>query len=327
MGGTMRRGSWIAIAAVVLVLGAAAALLFLPASGPGAHLVLEADFARYWHEQGRALSTGAGNTLAAGGIGFTLAEPAPGALSVTLSDSAQAPAARKLLADYAGPDGYAVSAPAPDRLLLSLPPDARHRAETHVIEETIAVLQRRLAMLGVGGTVTSTGGSRLAVAAQGNPDPAAFGALLVAEAKMSFRLVDDKARASALASGQVPPGETVLMMRDGGRIAVFDRVLLGGRHVVDAVASRDPTGEPAIDLRLDEKGAALFYRITSGNIGRELAIVLDDKVLMAPVIHEPIAGGSIQVAGSFTEAQAIDLAALLRGGALAVPLHVVPADR
>src|SRR5690606_22952917 len=105
---------------------------------------------------------------------------------------------------------------------------------------------------------------------------------------------------------------------------VVDRVALSGERLTDAKAGFDPrTQEPVVNFSFDSEGARRFGEITRQNVGQPFAIVLDGKVLSAPVIREPITGGSGQISGSFSVEDTVVLSALLRAGALPAPLSVV----
>jgi SecD/SecF fusion protein len=126
-------------------------------------------------------------------------------------------------------------------------------------------------------------------------------------------------------SAPVPPGVIMLPGRDGReRYPIEDRVALAGERLSDARPGFDQrTSQPIVSFRLDNAGARTFASITQNNVGKPFAIVLDGKVLSAPIIQEPILGGAGQISGNFTVQQASDLAALLRAGALPAPLTVV----
>ena len=99
---------------------------------------------------------------------------------------------------------------------------------------------------------------------------------------------------------------------------------MSGENLVDAQATLDQcTGEPVVSFHFDEEGARRFAQVTEENVGRLFAILLDEMVISAPMIREPIRGGSGQISGNFTEQSAKDLAVLLRSGALPATLHVL----
>ncbi len=126
--------------------------------------------------------------------------------------------------------------------------------------------------------------------------------------------------------GQVPPDEEVLYSQDDPPqpYLVEKRVMVSGENLVDAQPGFDQrTNEPIVSFRFDSSGAQRFGRVTQQNVGRPFAIVLDNEVISAPVIREPILGGSGQISGSFTVEGANDLAILLRAGALPAPLTIL----
>src|SRR5690606_10250695 len=128
-----------------------------------------------------------------------------------------------------------------------------------------------------------------------------------------------------------PPGSEILegdKARSGNgpvdRYVVRRRVEVAGDNLVDAQAGYDQrTGEPIVSFRFDSVGARRFAEVTQHSVGLPFAIVLDNKVLSAPVIREPILGGSGQISGNFSVTEANDLAVLLRAGALPAPLKVI----
>jgi preprotein translocase subunit SecD len=115
-------------------------------------------------------------------------------------------------------------------------------------------------------------------------------------------------------------------MEDGpgqpSQIVVRKRIMVSGENLTDA----QPTfqdGEPVVNFRFDSTGAQRFGQVTQDNVGRPFAIVLDNTVISAPVIREPILGGSGVISGNFAVQEAQDLALLLRAGALPAPLTVI----
>src|SRR5262249_34694204 len=164
---------------------------------------------------------------------------------------------------------------------------------------------------------------RIIVQLPGIEDPNRIKELLGKTAHMTFRLVDETA--SAAPGTQPPPGVEVLSMQDGGgKIAVRKRVDVDGADLTDAkTGTNSQTGEWVVNFKFNSNGSRRFADITRANVGHRFAVVLDDKVITAPVIREPITGGSGQISGSFTAASSNDLAVLLRAGALPAPLTVV----
>jgi len=163
----------------------------------------------------------------------------------------------------------------------------------------------------------------------GLANPEHLKALLGRTAKMTFHMVDESATPDDVARGVVPPGTRILSgdrekSGEAYKYAIQSRVMLSGDMLVDAHASYDnQTGEPVVSFRFNNTGARKFGEITAANVGKLFAIVLDNKVITAPVIRSPILGGSGIISGSFTTESANDLALLLRAGALPAPLKVI----
>src|SRR5207245_11464013 len=116
-----------------------------------------------------------------------------------------------------------------------------------------------------------------------------------------------------------PPAHAEVLYDRGHRkpYMVYKRSVLTGRDLVDAQASFDQrTNEPVISFRFNADGARRFAQVTQENVGKPFAIVIDNEVMSAPVIREPILGGSGQISGAFTVEQANDMALMLRAGEL-----------
>jgi preprotein translocase subunit SecD len=125
----------------------------------------------------------------------------------------------------------------------------------------------------------------------------------------------------------VPPESEILQgpAKEGKPSYLIEkRIMVSGEDLTDAQPGFDQrTSEPIVTFRFNTSGARKFGRVTQENVGRPFAIVLDNEVISAPVIREPILGGSGQISGNFTVEQANDLAILLRAGALPAPLTII----
>jgi preprotein translocase subunit SecD len=172
--------------------------------------------------------------------------------------------------------------------------------------------------------VVRQGRNRILVEVPGIEDPEALKALLGRTARLEFSLVDQRATQEQLAAGRAPIGSRVLPMAEGaGRIAVQRRAMITGDRIADARQDFNQQGAPAVTIQFDNQGARAFARVTQQNVNKPFAIILDNVVISAPNINEPILGGSAQISGSFTVASANDLAVQLRSGRLPVELRVV----
>ena len=173
-------------------------------------------------------------------------------------------------------------------------------------------------------TVVTEGGNRILVEVPGVEDPEALKKLIGQTARLEFKLVDLEANPQDVQQGRAPPGSQVLPMANGGGfMAVKRRVMVNGDQLTDARQSFDQDGRPDIDITFNTAGARRFGRVTQENVGKPFAIILDDKILSAPNINEPILGGRAQISGSFTVQTAHDLAVSLKSGQLPVKLNVI----
>lgn len=195
------------------------------------------------------------------------------------------------------------------------------------VEQTIEIVRRRVDELGTTEpTIQRQGQDRILVQVPGLQDPKRLKELLGTTAKLVFRLVDVSTTASQALESRVPTGSEILYSDDGSNTPylVEERDMVGGEDLVDAQPGFDQTNnEPIVSFRFNTSGAKKFGQVTQKNVGRPFAIVLDNKVVSAPVIREPILGGSGQISGSFTVEEANDLAILLRAGALPAKLTII----
>jgi preprotein translocase subunit SecD len=172
-------------------------------------------------------------------------------------------------------------------------------------------------------TVIRQGKERILVQVPGLQDPEGLKALLGKTARLEFKMVDLTASPDQVAQGRAPVGSQVLPMAGGGRIAVLRRAMVNGDQLVDAQQTFDENNQPVVSIRFDGRGSKAFARVTQQNVNKPFAIVLDDVVLSAPNIQEPILGGQANITGSYTVQTATDLAVQLRSGKLPVELKVI----
>jgi preprotein translocase subunit SecD len=173
-------------------------------------------------------------------------------------------------------------------------------------------------------TVITEGNSRILVEVPGVENPEALKKLIGQTARLEFKLVDLSANPQEVQQGHAPPGSQVLPMADGsGFMAVKRRVMVSGDQLTDAKQSFDQDGRPDIDITFNTAGARRFARVTQENVNKPFAIILDDKILSAPNINEPILGGRANIMGGFTVQSAHDLAVSLASGKLPVKLNFI----
>jgi preprotein translocase subunit SecD len=193
------------------------------------------------------------------------------------------------------------------------------------VDQSIQIIERRVNELGlVEPTIQREGIDRILVQVPGLQDPSRLKEILGKTAKLDFRMVDQSMSAEQAAGSHVPQDSEILDGEKGQKFLIEKRVLVSGADLTDAQPGFDQrNSEPIVSFRFNSTGARKFAEATQQNVGKPFAIVLDNKVISAPVIREPILGGSGQISGSFTVEQANDLAILLRAGALPAPLTII----
>lgn len=258
------------------------------------------------------------------------------AVVVRIRDSADGNAALTKLRELSQPIGGVMSSSGQFDTNVSLDGDTIQIAPTaagiqartiQAVSQSIEIIRKRIDQLGTTEpSIQRQGADRIQVQVPGLQDPSRLKALLGQTAKLSFRLVDASMSPQQALETRPPAGADVLYSQDNPPVPylIEQRVLVAGEDLTDAQPSFDPqTREPVVTFRFNTNGARRFAEATQANVGKPFAIVLDNKVISAPVIREPIMGGSGQISGNFTVQQANDLAILLRAGALPVPLQVV----
>jgi preprotein translocase subunit SecD len=193
------------------------------------------------------------------------------------------------------------------------------------VDQSIQIIERRVNELGlVEPTIQREGLDRILVQVPGLQDPSRLKEILGKTAKLDFRMVDQSTSAEQALASHVPADSEILDGEKGEKYLIEKRVLVSGADLTDAQPGFDQrNGEPIVSFRFNSVGARKFAEATQQNVGKPFAIVLDNKVISAPVIREPILGGSGEISGNFTVEQANDLAILLRAGALPAPLTIV----
>jgi protein-export membrane protein SecD len=196
------------------------------------------------------------------------------------------------------------------------------------IQASIETIRRRVDAFGTTEpSIQRQGRDRVLVQVPGISDVERLKRLIGETGKLEFRMVDPGANVQQVVeSKQVPIDDELLYSKDDPPqpYVIKKQVLVSGENLVDAQPGFDQrTNEPIVTFRFDATGAKRFARATQENVGLPFAIILDGKVVSAPVIREPILGGSGQISGNFTVAEASDLAVTLRSGALPAKLTVI----
>ena len=186
-------------------------------------------------------------------------------------------------------------------------------------DQALEIVRRRIDEIGTNEpNILKRGNDRILVELPGLDDPMRIKSLLGKTANLTFRFVTNNDQDSF--------GAEKLSYEDESEedALVSKRIILSGDNLLDAQPRMDSeTNETVVTFTLDRVGAKRFGKATSTGIGKQLAIVLDGKIISAPVIRDTIASGSGQISGGFTFQSATDLALLLRSGALPAPLNII----
>jgi len=295
----------------------------------GSHLVLEVDANALKADRLRSLLDDARGALRKERIPVQSARVAGDAVVISIDDDAQRAQALDILQKLAVPVSTGFGAGTADidvastdkQIQLTLTEAGIRDRIDAAIQQSLEIVRQRVDQVGVAEpTIQRVGSDRILVQLPGLQDPTRLRQLLGSTAKMEFHMV-----ANVEPGQPLPPGVTMMPdAKTNQQYPIEDRVALSGERLTDARAGFDQrTQEPIVSFRFDSVGARQFAEITQANVGRPFAIVLDGKVLSAPVIREPITGGSGQISGNFTVEDTTVLAALLRAGALPAPLTVI----
>lgn len=304
----------------------------------GSHILLKLERSEIVNERKKAVRDDIRSTLREERIGYTdLAETANGA-QVRIRDTADVEKAKAALADLVEPVAsglftggsiteLAQAEPEPGLLTYTLTDEGVSYRLNSALNQSIEVVERRVNELGTTEPIIQRqGDDRILVQVPGLQDPQRLKDLLGQTAKLTFQFVDRSVPVEEAINGRPPAGTTVIYSNDDPPVGyiIEDRIIVSGENLVDAQATFDQrTSEPVVSFRFDNNGAQRFGQATQQNVNREFAIILDNTVISAPVIREPILGGTGQISGSFTPETANDLAILLRAGALPATLTIV----
>jgi preprotein translocase subunit SecD len=305
----------------------------------GAHLLLAMDTEELRKEWLQTLRDDARRTLRDAQVFPTGVGIVGNQVRVQLAKPEQADAGVRELRKLVQPLGSAILGTGGDDIsitkgeggIIVIAPTAQglHQRVINAAGAAIETVNRRINALGTAeSTVVRQGADRILVQYPGLNDTKVLKDLLGQTAKLSFHEVHPTMTAEEARQGRAPTGYRIYEGsprgdEPGGSYLLRETPVVPGDNLVDSQPGFDQrTNEPIISFRFDQAGARRFGRFTQEHVNRPFAIVLDDKVLSAPVIREPILGGSGQISGSFTVESANTLAVQLRSGALPVKLTI-----
>jgi preprotein translocase subunit SecD len=302
----------------------------------GSHLLLEADARQVAGQRLETLEESVRSAMRQASPRVQIGDIATsgGQLSFMLANPADIDRAREVLMPLINGTGlqreWTLSVVDQTRFVLSPTQSGLDQAVDDAMATATEVVRKRIDALGTREpTIIRQGDLRIVVDVPGLKDPDALKALLGQTAKLEFKLVDQNALPNDVAQGIAPPGTQIFPFAEGSpqegqSLAVRRLGGIRGDNLTNAVAGVDPqTNEPLVNIQFDSQGGQRFADLTTQNVGKPFAIILDGKIISAPNINEPILGGAARISGSFTTESANSLAIALRSGALPVDLTVI----
>ncbi len=286
----------------------------------GVHLVYGVKAREAVTSRMQALLAGARSDLRSKKIAVAQSQVASdGSLQIVLLSDASLEAAKQVIGEKA-PELSFVSVQndgGRPRLRYQISEQTAKKIEVDAIEQAVETLRNRVDQFGVSEPlIQRSGENRIILQMPGVSDINAVKKVVGSVAKLEFRLVPSAATAQGI-------GTTSMRNKAGQTVVVEDQALMTGDAVADARVDFDQQGQVEVSLKLSSLGSQTFARITSENVGRQLAIILDGIVYSAPVIRDAITGGNASISGGFTIDEARQLKIVLKAGALPAPLEVL----
>ncbi len=303
----------------------------------GAHLLLQVERDSLVNDRLEVLQDDVRTSLRNERIGYTGLSVQDDAVQLRIRDLDRLDDARNTLGTLIAPsDPFSLAGQTPDVEVdvandgltrLTLTPEGINIRLSQAVDQSIEVIRRRIDQLGTTEpTIQREGQDRVLVQVPGLDDPQRLKDLLQQTAALSFHLLCERMSVDEALRTRPPAGCFLANSLDEPvqPYLLQSRALITGDQLADAQPGFDQqTQEAIVQFRFNTSGATIFGQATTENVGQPFAIVLDEDVISAPVIREPILGGSGQISGNFTAELANDLAILLRAGALPADLTIV----
>ncbi len=290
----------------------------------GAHLVMEVDMNDVMVRANENLEDRVRQYARDNKIGYVNLRLTQAGVELVLRDPNQAQDLRKGLSA----EGVTVTSGSDGEALLTYSESALVDMRKRALGQTLQVLRSRVDQFGVAEPVIQQQGDRrVIVELPGVQDVERAKAAIGKTAQLTFHMVDENAdnNSAVVPAGRLRLNETLGQGVNAREVPItmMRRPSLTGEMLTHSAASFDQHGAPAVDIAFDSRGTQIFAQLSTNNVGKRFAIVLDGKVYSAPVFREAILGGRAQISGSFKTEEAQDLAAILNAGALPAKVNVV----
>jgi preprotein translocase subunit SecD len=290
----------------------------------GSHLLLNVDFDKYRADQLELQADSVRQELRNKKLGYKNLQAHSDKISFLLRNSDDLPAIKSVLKSL---DNSMIIEAQGDRVELMYSLKKIEDLKLKLLEQSIEIIRMRVDETGTKEPIIQRQGeNNILLQVPGLEDPTSLKNLLGKTAKLTFHLIDDSVSPHDAARGVIPI-DSVLVKAEGNSgeeyALIKKKSLVTGDLLNDARVGFDNFQQPIVEFAFNTLGAKLFAEVTKSNVGKRLAIVLDNKLLIAPSIKEPIIGGRGSISGNYSMESAGELALLLRSGALPAPLKVI----
>lgn len=287
----------------------------------GAHLLLDVDFDTYLNDTMENLADTLRKSFREDKIGYKNLLVKQNNIQLELRSQEELKPLKRIISKI-DPE---INVEANDnRIKLSYSESRLSELLNKVVDQSIEIVRMRVDSTGTKEPILQKQGDRhILLQVPGEENPTYLKNILGKTAKLTFHLVDENANVEEAVKGHVPMGSMLVQGDRIGYLVVKKKAILGGDSLTTAAASFDQNSQAVVSFSFNSFGSKLFGEITKNNVGKNLAIVLDNKLLSAPTINQPIMGGSGIILGDFTVESANELALLLRAGSLPAPLKII----
>ena len=291
----------------------------------GSHLLLSVDFDNYFEEKCHAISENLRKYLREEKVGYRNLQVAKNDIKFEFRDNNDLKTPKNIIKNIIkniDPDlSHSIQE---NTVTLYYDEFALNQLQDKVIDQSIEIIRMRVDSMGTKEpTLHRQGALDILLQVPGEENPAELKRVMGKTAKLTFHLVDESADMERARSGHVPPDSRVVKTEDGSEMMIIKKkIIISGDQLNDANAQFQDT-MPVVRFSLNSIGAKKFAEATLKNRGKRLAIILDGKILSAPVINDPIIGGDGIISGSFTVESATELALMLKAGALPAQLKII----
>ena len=288
----------------------------------GSHLLLEVDFEKYLEDQIDIFSDALRKEFRSAKFGYKNLKLESDHIKFSLRSMEDFEKAISLIRNV---ERLTIVTNQDNDVIIKFDPEKIQKLKENVFDQSIEIVRMRIDSTGTKEPIIQRQGDNyILLQVPGEDDPNYLKNILGQTAKLTFHLVDEEAEMKI--SKNLSSSNIALPFKDsedGYKLILIKKPILTGDMLVAAQTTYNQNSQPAIDFTLNTIGAKLFAEATKSAKGKRIAIVLDNKILSAPVVNEPILAGKGIISGNFTLSSAEELALMLRAGALPAPLKII----